>query len=128
MINCNTCSFKELCVVQNFMKNHKDFVSLSVDRCTLLKEDEKEIKITLTEPKIDKKKKEYIDSHPKKKIIEINNKIDDKDKKQCTSCLMFFNPNDLLVCSKCGENVCTNCATTNPVSKEILCEQCWESE
>ena len=148
--DCNNCSVKEICTIYNNIKKYAVYADISITNCTKFNHSsqhsisniEAQIQPVLTSTIKQYKdfssasKEEEYKSTPQKEKIEIPEGLDikilgespvtDSIFIECPSCKGRTTDDDLNLCTKCKEIVCSGCGTST--EGKILCPKCWQEE
>ena len=139
---CYNCTAKRICNIYNFIKQYDDLVNINLIDCKIFNQSLesqtpptpvpnkdsliREYKNFNQETNLDNKKKE------KKLNVTITDKIlDFKDIEPCIcpSCNANTFTKNIIKCSKCGKEICIDCATVevdiDTGEKNYFCEDCW---
>lgn len=121
MILCDKCNISHICRIADKLKEYEGIIELS--SCIHFAQKDKAVE---QKPHL---RDVFSDATEiSKKIHEITDKADEgiipaSEHNSCSSC--GKSNVELLVCTKCGNYVCSDCATET-INGKVYCEKCYE--
>lgn len=137
---CTNCDIKSICKINDFMKTYADIVDLTLNSCTVSKQTdaieslnapllaEKPVRQYQNFKDLSKKVKE--EGKKRSPVVSIlkEETVESEALTVCNTCGGTTYVSDIIPCTKCGKETCSNCRTEIAETKQKLCDDCWSED
>lgn len=137
---CIDCDIRSVCKLNEFLKAHSDILDVTINTCAFNKEivERESANAPLLAPRparqyqnfkeLSKQVKE--EGRKRKPVVSIlkEETTESEALTVCSTCNGTTYVSDIIPCTKCGKDTCSNCRTEVVETGQKLCDDCWSEE
>lgn len=138
---CTNCEIKSVCKINDFMKTYADIVDLTLNSCSVAKQSSEPIE-SLNAPLLaDRPIRQYqnfkglskqVKEETKKRSPVVSIIKEETTEAEmltvCKTCGGTTYVSDVIACTKCKKETCSNCRTEIVETGQKLCDDCWSED